>query len=576
MKVEGIFRGPVRLALWPAFSFYIFTALWIVQSSSAEQINIINGAVEPGPGRNAAGSEFELAFDGDINTRTFTTNSGTTTAPQRSLLAFEEGTVHNLSQIRINDIAGNDNNGRMQQITVSVTTDTDADLNERNYFAVTNLSVEMLEGDADPLPNVTITDNTIEHLDADHDGFYSIIFDNVPGATGIELEWTNEGRFKHWTVREIEAYSTEGNDGEPELSVASTTTIEVNGPGTVQIQIRNRSQEQDLEISAVDITNTDGAQSEAFSILQFPETLAPLESGAIDIEFDNGNDFTDFEAVLTISSNDSEEPEREVTLIVTAEPPPIVPTDTLINIVNGIVDPGPGRTAAGSEFELAFDGDITTRTFTTNSGTTTAPQRTLLAFEEGTSHSLTRIRINDVAGNDTNGRMQQITVRVTTDSDPVLTERTYLDVTNLFVIHFEGDADPLPNTDIIDNTIEHLDAAHDGFYSLVFNTVPGATGIELEWANEGRFKHWTIREIEAYSSGPASFNIIDLSFNEDGKPVIVWKSVQNLIYAIDFSYDLNEWLEITDDVRGQADTTPFVHEDFDDGTERIFYRLRTP
>lgn len=562
----------MRLALWPACNFYILATFWVTPSSSAEQIDIINGLVSPGPERNAAGSEFELAFDGDINTRTFTTNSGTTAAPQRSLLAFEEGIIHNLTRIRINDIAGNDNNGRMQQITVRVTTDTVTDLNARNYLAVTNLSVEKFEGDADPLPNLLITDNTIEHLDTDHDGFYSIVFDSVPSATGIELEWTNEGQNKHWTIREIEAYSS-GDD--PELLVPETTTIEVNGSGTVQVPVRNGSQEQDLEISAVEITG--GAQADAFSNVQFPESLAPSETGFIDLEFDNGNDFAEFEAMLTISSNDPDTPEREITVIVTAKPPPIVPTDTLINIVNGIVDPGPGRTAAGSEFELAFDGDINTRTFTTNSGTTTAPQRSLLAFEEGTSHNLTRIRINDVAGNDTNGRMQQITVRVTTDSDPVLTERTYADVTNLFVILFEGDDEPLPNTDIISNTIEHLDTTHDGFYSLVFNTVPGATGIELEWANEGQFKHWTIREIEAYATGaPTSFNIIDLSFNEDNKPVIVWESVKNLVYAIDFSYDLDEWMEITDDLNGQSNTTPFVHEDFEEGTERIFYRLRTP
>ena len=562
----------MRLALWPACNFYILATFWVTPSSSAEQIDIINGLVSPGPERNAAGSEFELAFDGDINTRTFTTNSGTTAAPQRSLLAFEEGIIHNLTRIRINDIAGNDNNGRMQQITVRVTTDTDTDLNARNYLAVTNLSVEKFEGDADPLPNLVITDNTIEHLDTDHDGFYSIVFDSVPRATGIELEWANEGQNKHWTIREIEAYSS---GDEPELLVPETTAIEVNGSGKVQVPVRNGSQAQDLEISAVEITG--GAQSESFSNVQFTKTLAPRESGAIDLEFDNGNDFSEFEAMLTISSNDPDTPEREITVIVTAKPPPITPTDTLINIVNGIVDPGPGRTAAGSEFELAFDGDINTRTFTTNSGTTTAPQRSLLAFEEGTSHNLTRIRINDVAGNDTNGRMQQITVRVTTDSDPVLTERTYADVINLFVILFEGDADPIPNTDIIGNTIEHLDADHDGFYSLVFNTVPGATGIELEWANEGQFKHWTIREIEAYATGaPTNFNIIDFSFNENNKPVIVWESVQNLVYAIDFSYDLNEWMEITDDLTGQANTTSFVHEDFEGGTGRVFYRLRTP
>ena len=565
----------MSLAIWPARNFYILIALWVVQSSSAEQINIVNGVVAPGPGRNAAGSEFELAFDGDINTRTFTTNSGTTTAPQRSLLAFEEGTIHNLSRIRINDIAGNDNNGRMHQITVRVTTDNDTDLNARNYFAVTNLLVEMHENDDDPLPNVVITDNTIEHLDTDHDGFYSIVFDNVPEATGIELEWANEGWNKHWTIREIEAYSTSEVGDDPNLIVPATTTIEVNGPGTVSVPIRNGSQAQDLDISAVEITG--GAQAEAFSSVQFPTTLAPRASGGIDLVFDNGTDFNDFEVILTISSNDPEEPEREVTVIVMAEPPPIPPTDILINIASGTVDPGPGRTAAGSEFELAFDGDISTRTFTTNSGTTSAPQRTLLAFEEGTAHNLTRVRINDIAGNDTNGRMQQITLRVTTDSDANLTARTYSDVTNLFVILFEGDDEPLPNVVITGKTIEHLDTIHDGFYSIVFNTVPGATGIELEWANEGQFKHWTIREIEAYATGaPVNFNIIDSSFNENGKPVIIWESVQNIIYAIDMSYDLTEWLEITDDLTGQSGTTPFVHEDFVDGTARIFYRVRAP
>ena len=61
-----------------------------------------------------------------------------------------------------------------------------------------------------------------------------------------------------------------------------------------------------------------------------------------------------------------------------------------------------------------------------------APQRTLLNLEPGT-HSLDRIRINDVAGNDTNGRMQQITVRVTTDTASDLAARNYADVTNVSV-----------------------------------------------------------------------------------------------------------------------------------------------
>ena len=46
---------------------------------------------------------------------------------------------------------------------------------------------------------------------------------------------------------------------------------------------------------------------------------------------------------------------------------------------------------------------------------------------------LDRIRINTVAGNGTNGRMQQITVRVTTDTGSDLAARKYVDVANLSV-----------------------------------------------------------------------------------------------------------------------------------------------
>ena len=60
------------------------------------------------------------------------------------------------------------------------------------------------------LLHAQVKGNTIEHLSADHDGFYSISFDPVPGATGIELSWDNEGHYKHWTIREIEAYAKFG------------------------------------------------------------------------------------------------------------------------------------------------------------------------------------------------------------------------------------------------------------------------------------------------------------------------------------------------------------------------------
>ena len=83
-------------------------------------------------------------------------------------------------------------------------------------------------------------------------------------------------------------------------------------------------------------------------------------------------------------------------------------------------------------FGNAFDDDIGTFTYITQPNTTTAPQRTLLALEPG-DHVLDRLRINHVGGNDTNGRLQQITVRVTTDDNPDLAARGYVDVASLSV-----------------------------------------------------------------------------------------------------------------------------------------------
>ena len=217
---EGKFTD--RLALEYVIEVADDSGNWKVVADSTDRrslIKIVNGIVRPGPERTG-NIGFQNAYDGDVGTMTFTTNPGTTTAPQRSLLAFEKG-VHNLSHIRINDIAGNDKNGRLQQITVRVTTDTDADLSARTYSDVKNLTIEMFSGDANPLPKVKIKGNTIEHLDTAHDGFYSIVFDPVPGATGFELEWKNEGNFKHWTLREIEACSGAPNKPKNRKSITA-------------------------------------------------------------------------------------------------------------------------------------------------------------------------------------------------------------------------------------------------------------------------------------------------------------------------------------------------------------------
>jgi len=207
-----------------------------------------------------------------------------------------------------------------------------------------------------PLKQAVVKGNTVEHLSTDHDGFYSISFDPVPGATGIELEWVNDGPFKHWTIREIEAYSN---------------------------------------------------------------------------------------------------------------------FDSLVDIVAGNVVPGPVRTS-DNVFANAFDGNLETWTYQTQSYANKAPQRTLLDLEPGT-HSIDRIRINDVAGNDTNGRMKQITVRVTTDTASDLTARKYADVTNVSVQIF-GEVEETVST-------KEEEPEPPGPFGGKPQTIPGK--VEMEHYDEG-------------------------------------------------------------------------------------------
>ena len=156
---------------------------------------------------------FWKAYDGNVGTWTYTTNPNAVGVPERSLLTLPhvEGKPHVLSRIRINDIVNNKGNGRLTKIAVKVTTSWyGLNLNARVYSNVANLKIERnpsgISGDS-TLPSVRIlSGHSYEHLDLLHDGFYSIMFDPVPGATGFELAWETSGTWKHWAVREIEAY----------------------------------------------------------------------------------------------------------------------------------------------------------------------------------------------------------------------------------------------------------------------------------------------------------------------------------------------------------------------------------
>ena len=123
-------------------------------SNFGSRIDIVSGEISPGSMRSSD-NPFNNAFDGNLETFTFSTSSGTTAYPQKTFLELAPGD-HSLDRIRINDVAGNGDNGPMKQITVRVTTDKDNDLKDRKYVNVSNLSVHifgenLIEGELLPM-----------------------------------------------------------------------------------------------------------------------------------------------------------------------------------------------------------------------------------------------------------------------------------------------------------------------------------------------------------------------------------------------------------------------------------------
>ena len=177
-------------------------------------------------------ADVAMGIDGDVGTKTFMTNSFPAGgSPHFTWLDFTGG-AHFLARTRINTFGGNDNNFPVSW-TLRYTTDTDADLSLRTYQDVTGMVVEALSEAGDTAPADTfptgssVIGNTywpaiprIPNV-SQHDGFYSVRFDPIPNATGLEYEWSsvddadNAAGFQHWTVREFEAYTT------PALAAAS-------------------------------------------------------------------------------------------------------------------------------------------------------------------------------------------------------------------------------------------------------------------------------------------------------------------------------------------------------------------
>ena len=86
--------------------------------------------------------------------------------------------------------------------------------------------------------------------------------------------------------------------------------------------------------------------------------------------------------------------------------------------------------------------------------------------------------------------------------------------------------------------------------------------------------------------GGNDFSIVSITpalGGDDPSVTLVWNSVPDTDYAIDFSTDLTAgtWTEVTDGAPSMGEQTAFVHQFLPQfpqlvGAERVFYRIRRP
>ena len=89
-----------------------------------------------------------------------------------------------------------------------------------------------------------------------------------------------------------------------------------------------------------------------------------------------------------------------------------------------------------------------------------------------------------------------------------------------------------------------------------------------------------IRHANAFVTGTGASDFMITSVvvdQETGLVTIVWNSIPGVVYAVDSSFGLDEWLELNDSVTADDTTTSFsTSSTLPDGETKIFFRVRRP
>lgn len=322
-------------------------------------------------------------------------------------------------------------------------------------------------------------------------------------------------------------------------------------------QVTNVGATQRLAISGVTI---DGGNSGNFSVISFPDSLAPGASGDVVIELTPGGELGSLRSDAVIESNDVNRPIAKVPLTATIRSS--VP-DNLEFVADPVAISASSFFNATYAPEFLYDAELTIDDFENPAfdplgqyaGSGTGPH--VLVFDFGATVNFDGIayaqRLGGIVDAD---KVPSIELWVS-DADPGLAS---LDLPIL-------SGPPAAMAELVTTDTSPLLRYYDIGTLLSGRYVVMRLGVGTY--NPGG------SELQLTLVGSAEpVRIIGIEFDGASTASLTWTSREGQDYTIERSTDMRgEWDELDDGWTGQPETTTYVDDQVPEGTRRMFYRV---
>lgn len=358
------------------------------------------------------------------------------------------------------------------------------------------------------------------------------------------------------------------------------------GANTLRVPITNTGATEGLTLTGAEVS---GQNADTFAVVSFPEQLAAGASGELEVQFTAGTP-GDFSATLTLTSNDSSEPNLLIPLSARVAELEFVgdfmldfsrddegEKEPLQDGWEGFDSPATGGDIEEEEFEnavLAGPGGKVTVSLEGN--THTRDYRPAGGDFEELSDLLSDGPLMNAAGETTitiagllSGSYEITTFHHTTQFGPSEREANPFSV----ALSDANGADQIIEEEVFmsDDESEELSLVR---FEAESN---GQDTIEIRFTKEAGNDHFALPAMMISRLGAgALFQITHIDRSQEGGATISWTSRPGAVYAVEFSPDLRRWLELDDGVDSEGEVTTFTDNVSAPNAEEGYYRVSVP